>query len=198
MPTSNLARSRRAARWATGLAAGAVLAGHGLTYLIVQPDPHERAGLLATTGHAYLHLLEVPGLVAVVASTVAAALIGLGRLGEMPGSGAVFRRLATVQLAAFLAMEISERSASGAPIATPRDLTLLTVGSGIQLVLAHVGAHLFTVVGRSGQRLKALVISRSSDPPRPSLPRRMPVAAVPSSAAMFGVARGRGPPAFLP
>jgi hypothetical protein len=192
MRSSNAAP--RSAGWAIGLAAGGVLAGHGLTYALVHPDGHERAGVLAATGHAYLHLLEGPGLVLAVVSAVAAVLVGLGHVRPAPDPGSLFRRLAAIQVGAFVAMEVVERLGTGTGITWPGDLGLLTVGLVVQLSLARAGAWLLTTLHRTGERL-ADSLGR-----RPALPTHgLIVAIVPDesclrSYAALGPPLGRGPP----
>jgi hypothetical protein len=194
MPSSNGAPHGRAARWAIGLAAGAVLAGHGLTYAIVHPDGHERAGLLASTGHAYLHLLDGPGLVLALASALAAVLVGLGRLGHAPDRVTLFRRLAVFQVVAFVGMEIAERIASGAPLGTAGDAVLLAVGIAVQLALAGAGAWLLGVLHRGGERLARSLAAVRLGFPRPALAIGLPPSTVPAGRPAFGPAPGRGPP----
>ena len=198
MVRSNEAAGGRVARWAIGLGAAAVLLGHGLTYALVHPDGHERAGVLASTGHAYLHLLDGPGLVLAIASLLAAASVGFGRLGGAPDGGTLFRRLATFQLVAFVAMEVTERLASGAFGGNTGDLTLVAVGAAVQLALAGAGAWLLRAVHRGGERLSgALASPRPAFPPPVFAGWTLPTVAV-ASAAAAAPRSGRGPPLRRP
>ena len=188
----------RVARWAIGLGAAAVLLGHGITYALVHPDGHERAGVLASTGHAYLHLLDGPGLVLAFASLFAAAAVGFGRLGGAPNGGTLFRRLATFQLVAFTAMEVTERVGSGAVDGGTGDLGLVAVGSAVQLALAAAGAWLLRAAHRGGERLAEAVRSaRLATPPPVVAGATLPAVAVVSATA-FGPRSGRGPPLRRP
>jgi hypothetical protein len=198
MLRSNGAADGRVARWAIGLGAAAVLLGHGVTYALVHPDGHERAGVLASTGHAYLHLLDGPGLLLAMASLLAAASMGFGRLGRAPDRGTLFRRLATFQLAAFAAMEVAERVGSGAFDGGAGDLTLMAVGSAVQLALAGAGAWLLRAVHRGGERLSEVVGSaRLPVPLRVVAGATLPdVAGV--SATSLAPRPGRGPPLRRP
>jgi len=190
----NNGRAGQAARWATGLAAGSVLLGHGITYAIVHPDAHDRAGVLAATGHAYLHLLEGPGIVLAIVSALAAALIGLGRLGASPDPSSLFRHLAAAQLSAFVAMEILERVASGAAQFRPSDAMLIVLGVVIQLALARLGAWLLAALNHGGRRLAAAIPRLRLPLPRPAFRiGEMPVLA-PARAPVAGPPPGRGPP----
>ena len=199
MLRSNVATDGRVARWAIGLGAAAVLLGHGITYGLVHPDGHERAGVLASTGHAYLHLLDGHGLVLAVASLLAAAAVGFGRLGGAPNGGTLFRRLATFQLVAFTAMEVTERVGSGAVDAGTGDLELVAVGSAVQLALAGAGAWLLRAVHRGGERLAEATVSSARLPVAP------PVVAGATlldetvvATTVFAPRPGRGPPVARP
>ena len=183
-----------ATRWAIGFAAGGVLAGHGLTYALVHPDGHERGGVLAATGHAYLHLLEGPGLVLALASAVAALLLGMGRLGAAPDRGTLFRRLAAIQVGAFVAMEAIERLRAGAAIGTSGDLALLAIGVTVQLTLARAGAWLLASLHRTGERLAEALGRRRSTRRSPLLAGVVPGATSPVSVALLAIPPGRGPP----
>jgi hypothetical protein len=191
MPGSN--GGVRATRWAIGLAAGGVLLGHGITYTIVHPDVHARAGVLASTGHAYLHLLEGPGLMLAISSVLGAVLLGLGRLGTRLDRGTLFRSLATIQVAAFAAMEVGERVGSGAGFA-PDDAFLFGLGLTVQLALAWLGARLLTALRQGGERIaRTLAVVRGALP-RPSFSLGVPPALVPALAPVAGPRPGRGPP----
>jgi len=192
---SNGAAQGRTARWAIGLAAGAVLLGHGVTYALVHPDGHERAGVLAATGHAYLHLLEGPGLVLAIMSVLAAAAVGFGRVGDAPDRTTLFRRLAGLQLAAFATMEIAERVASGSLLgAGVRDVLVVVVGLGIQLALARAGAWLLDAVRRTGELLAEVLAHRSAAPSRAAVTIALPTEPARASLAVLSPPPGRGPP----
>ena len=184
----------RRAPWALGLAAGGVLAGHGVTYAIVHPDAHERAGVLAATGHAYLHLVEGPGLIVTVASAFSAVLVGFGRLGPSRDRGSTFRRFAAIQIGAFAAIELGERVGSGAGIGGQADLRLLATGLSVQLVLAWAGAWLLDLLHRAGARLVDAHGSGSVPVPRTLLPHaRIPEASL-VPLATLPRPNGRAPP----
>lgn len=185
----------RDARWAIGLAAAAVLLGHGITYALVHPDGHERAGVLAATGHAYLHLLEGPGLVLAIVSVMAAAAVGLGRIGDAPDRATLFRRLAGLQLGAFAAMEIAERIASGSLFgAGLSDALVVVVGLAIQLALARAGAWLLDVVRRAGERLVDSLARATPPPQRAAIAIALPAARRFVPLAVLAPPPGRGPP----
>jgi hypothetical protein len=100
------------------LAPVGMLVGHALTYLIVLPDPVERAGELAASGHVWLEF-AVPA--AVVLATAAAIVLTVGYL-RRPSDDGRFRRelaawlgprLAACQLGLFFAVETAERLVAG-------------------------------------------------------------------------------------
>jgi hypothetical protein len=195
MPSSNVGTPAHAARWTIGLAAGALLLGHGLTYAVVQPDAHARAGLLASTGHAYIHLLEGPALALALGSVLAAAALGLRRIDPAPRRASLFRRLATIQIAAFATMEIAERIASGS-IGRARLADAAVVGLGIvvQIVLALIGAWFLDAVRRGGRRLVETLGTADAGLRRLTLVVA-PVGARPvTSLAAIALPPGRGPP----
>lgn len=130
---------RRLGAPALAIAAGGVLAGHLLTYVVVRPEHHERATLLAATGHGYLGAaLEV----AMLAAAVAAATVFLGRLlrpGEPRSLPWLAPRLAATQIVAFGALEVAERAVAGTADGLP---AVLLVGGAVQGVLALLASWL--------------------------------------------------------
>ena len=166
--------SRRSSWWASALAALSVLAGHGITYALVNPDAHERANFLASTGHAYLHLIEAPAVVLAAAAVLRAAMVGVGGLGSAPDPETVFRRLGISQVAAFVGMEVAERVTSGTPMLTSRNMLVLAVGISTQVVLAAIGAWILDASSRGAGLLTTVLRFPSRVPPRCSFVRRAP------------------------
>lgn len=123
-----------------GVAGAGLVLGHWLAYSIGMPQAHMRDELLRSTGHDYL-----PYATQVALLTGALGLVGLffTRLTQREARGpfgADVAKLAAVQSAAFVAMEVGERLLSGSSL---HDLThgpLLVIGLGVQLVLAVAGA----------------------------------------------------------
>jgi hypothetical protein len=150
-----------------GVAATGLVLGHWLAYALGTPPAHARDELLRATGHGYLPYATQ---VALLAGALGLAGLFLTRLtnGEARGSfvGDV-SRLAAVQSAAFVTMEIGERLLSGASL---HDLThgpLLAIGLGVQLVLAIVGALILRLTERAAEGAESL--GRSLAPPAPAL-----------------------------
>jgi hypothetical protein len=161
-------RSAHARPWVPGVAFGGVLVGHAIAYGLVRPDEHTRAGLLAATGHAYLHLANEAGLLLVL---IALAVALLGRVGRRSGEDApsfetLFRGLAGFQVTVFLAMELLERVSSGAPISGILAGGVLPLGVFAQLVIAALASYLIHHLLRVADRLGEL-LGRS-----PTLARR--------------------------
>lgn len=85
------------------------LAGHSLAYRIVAPDAHERAALLARTGHQYLSFVHpVVGLCLAFAAAAVVARVAAGFRGRAPRRIPSWR-FAALPSAAFLLQEYTER-----------------------------------------------------------------------------------------
>jgi hypothetical protein len=119
------------------LAFGGVLLGHTVAYRLLVPDAHARALELAASGHGYLSGANAIGLVVAI---VALAALFLG--GVMRTQDAVPRhlaaRLVAFQMAAFLAMEVLERIASGGGL--QHLASVLLVGLPVQALIAALVA----------------------------------------------------------
>lgn len=176
------------------LALGGVVLGHAITYGLLVPDTHARAGALAATGHGYLAALERVGLTAVL---IALAATFLGRLArrdgsDAPGLGAILGRVTAFQLTAFAALEVAERLGAGASL---QDLpAVLSVGLVAQAIIALVAA----LVLRSVLRLAtaaALVLGAARSPlSRPVLALTLPAAPQGLHPAHRLLPESRGPP----
>lgn len=169
---------------AVGVAVGGVLAGHWLTYLVVRPDHHDRAALLAATGHWYVAAAVE---VAMLLALVAAAGVFLGRLtggGNIPSLGSTVRRLGAFQLGAFVTLELVERAVAGSFEGL---VAVCLVGAVMQLVVATTSAWLLRSLARAADSA-ASVLGRAVPP---VLQRA--VTAIAAGATLF-----RPAPAFLP
>jgi hypothetical protein len=186
---------RRSIRPSTllGLALGGVLLGHTVTYRLLMPDAHARAVELARSGHGYLAGANAIG---VVAAIVALAALFLGRLLRTDGAATwqVAWRLLGFQIAAFSAMEVLERGASGSGFT--RLAPVLLVGLPVQAVTAVAIAFVARLLSRAAER-----VARS-----PRLPVEPPVQTnivasvghVAPAPPTVGTQRGRAPPSFVP
>ena len=179
-----------------GVAGAGLVLGHWLAYAINEPHALARPELLRDTGHAYLPYATQIALLAGAIGLVGLFLTRLTR-GERVGSfaGDVVR-LAGVQSAAFLAMEIGERLLSGSSL---HDLThgpLLVTGLGVQLLIAVAGTLALRLTEHAAEAAESLGHA-SPVPSAPSLVTGTPLAAavVPMRPAMRATA-SRAPPSL--
>jgi len=138
--------------WFAGVATAGTLIGHACAYAMVQPDAMRRSGLLAATGHAWLHLANEAGVVLVVACV--AALVGtqLARVGHARPVGNLFRALVTFQVVAFCSMEVAERLSAAAPL-DGAFIRLLVIGVVVQTLVAGVASFVLRHLLRSIARV---------------------------------------------
>jgi hypothetical protein len=180
-----------------GLAGFGLAMGHLLTYTFDVPDAHERAQVLAQTGHGYL---PVATQFAVVAGVAGFAIVILGRLvrrDHVWSAGSTFVWLAGFQVGAFVAMEVLERSASGASVAHLLHGSILPVGMLVQLTMAAGGVVLLRLLLRAADRIADH--SEAASLPRPTLAWRLPFARqLGLVTGALGAAHIRGPPPLLP
>jgi hypothetical protein len=129
-----------------------ILLGHVITYVLLVPGADERAVILQETGHGYFPVALQAALVVAALSLASWFLGAIARRDRAVGSPSLFARLARLQIAGFVAMEIAERLASGTPL-----LELvhdhIAVGIAVQLVVAWLGARLLAALGRVAERI---------------------------------------------
>jgi hypothetical protein len=145
-----------------GVAGAGLLLGHWLTYLVDVSD-QARDQVLRATGHGYL---STAGRLAAVVAAVSLAVVFLGRL-TRHGQDVTFRstavRLAVVQAAAFVGLEVLERMGAGASM---QDLTtILPVGVVAQAIVALAGAWLIRAVLRSADLVSSILRAAPLRPP---------------------------------
>jgi hypothetical protein len=174
-----------------GVAAGGLLVGHWLTYLLEVPDAHARAGVLAASGHGYL------GMAAQISAIVAAACIAMVFLGRLtrrdPGLpfGSTATRLAVVQGSAFVAMEVLERLGAGAHL---HDLTsVLPVGLAAQALIAIAGTWVLRWVLRAADAAGSFATALAVNPRGPIVVLGTHTVAFPPM-PIVGTIGARGPP----
>jgi hypothetical protein len=147
---------------ATSAAAGLVGA-HLIAYLVALPDAAVRSGMLRATGHGYFSAAIVVATVAGIFGVLAAAAVGF-RAGET-GEHLTLRwrdaalRIAAVQTAAFVVLEMAERAAANVPPLTISPRLLLT-GFAVQIVLAAAAALLVTLIARVSAAAADLWLTR--------------------------------------
>jgi hypothetical protein len=174
------------------------LAGHSAGYRVAVPDAHERAYVLASSGHGYLEYAPLVIAICVAAAAlgfIATVLAAVGGRDRVAGT----RRLALIAAlapVAFVLQEVIERYAHDGRmhwellVSTP-----FLVGLATQLPFALLAAAIGFALAITAQRIAAVVVARARRPrqvarifllwPPLDLPRR-PVLA-------RGYA-GRGPP----
>jgi hypothetical protein len=179
--------SLRAVPW---LAAGGLLAGHAVATALTAP--HGPAADL----HAYLAWAGRAGTVAAtlgLAALLTARLAGAGR--PSPSFAQLGGRLAAIQGAGFVVMEITERVANHAPLGDL--LTVLPVGLAVQVAISIAIAGVLRWLLRTAD-LAHEVLGRAVSPPGPAASVVVAdVHRVPSSGARTS-RRGRAPPAWAP
>lgn len=176
-----------------GVAGAGLVLGHWLAYALATPHAHAREELLRATGHGYLPYASQ---VALLAGALGLAALFLSRLARRESRGSFagdVARLAAVQSAAYVTMEVGERWLSGASLHDLAHGPLLTIGLGVQLVMAVVGALVLRTTDRAAEAAESL--GRSPAPPLPALVTAGPVvpAVAPRRPAMRST-KSRAPP----
>jgi hypothetical protein len=175
-----------------GWAVIGLLVGHVAAYDLVFPDAHVHAAALAGSGHAWLGMLQ-PSL------AFALLFVGLGGwlAARAEGSRVVrFRRLAGLQVAAFVLVELGERTMAGY---TPLDLWHALVDHGLWLILV-VGILAQVITAWLGAAASRGIASATAALPaaRHRRARRAPSLSFPLRAAAAGgplpTRPGRAPP----
>jgi hypothetical protein len=182
-----------------GVAASGVVLGHWLAYTIAVPQPEMRAEILLGSGHAYWFMAVKLALILGLSGLGALAIRHLScSLPPRPARGLTFSwltlRLALLQIAAFSAMEVFERMASGAPVAGMLQHRVFLLGVALQVLVACVGALGLLLFGRAVARAAATLRRTGQLSPRDAVPLGLlptPVRPVPLLEGASGV---RGPP----
>src|SRR3954470_14390112 len=130
-----------------GLALGGVLLGHTVAYRLLLPDAHTRTLELAASGHGYLSSANVVGLVAAV-SGLATLFLGRVLRTHQAEPRNLAARLVGFQMAAFVAMEVLERLASGG--GAQYLAAVLLIGLPVQALIAVLVAPLRAPLPRGG------------------------------------------------
>jgi hypothetical protein len=178
-----------------GWAVIGLLLGHVAAYDLVFPDAHVHDAALAESGHAWLEWLQ-PSLLIAIGLVVVATLLTVRAGGPREVR---FRRLAMIQVAAFVAVELGERVIAGY---SPLDLWHALVDHGLWLILAvGVAAQALTAwLGSAASKgIAAATRTTRTDRlatrrvPRVAIPRQTIVADRPSVTR-----RVRAPPSWMP
>lgn len=132
-------------------AAGGVVAGHGLSYLLAHPHGDDRADAL--TGHGHLEVLGAVLVTIGVAAVLVAAVISrraISRRARFHRSSPRVGALALAQTAAFVGLEVAERVLAGDGDAVLSVATEPAVAVG--LVVQPLVALVIAAAIRSGAR----------------------------------------------
>jgi hypothetical protein len=161
-----------------GAAAAGTLVGHWAAYLLAFPHAHARAEMLSEAGHGYwgsalkvVTVLALAGLGALVVRTAAVP--------NEPMSGFrtftwVFRRLAVLQILAFVCMEVVERMVAGAPLGALLGHDVFVLGLALQVAVAGLATVVLLAFGWTIVRVwSAMRRPRIARPPRVLAPVRV-------------------------
>jgi hypothetical protein len=180
-------------------AAGGLVAGHFLTYVLVAPATAHRAALLRATGHAYFSkALAAAAALGAIAMGLSAARGWARRFASRPALG--WRELATamaaVQLAGFVALEILEREIVRTSVGGIG--AVLPAGFAVEAAVAAVVATLLCLTVRAAETIARAVSARTMRRPRGSISSPAPrVRTVrPILELLSSTIAVRGPPAF--
>ena len=145
-----------------------VVAAHVIDYALVYADPARRAEVLAATGHRYWTAAVALAALAAALSAVWSAQRGARteraavRRGARPGPTGPLVRLATlvpVQLALFTTVEVTERAAARASVASFLHSSELRLGLVLQVALALLLVAALRLIEQLGSDLAAAPVA---------------------------------------
>lgn len=185
--------------WLVLLALGGLLAGHVASYFVVAPDAHQRAQLLAVTGHSEHSAFGTLALAATFA-----AIIGIfmervrSRCGGRVSRPRVAALLWGVQTAGFVVLETWERGHGVAGVTELLHEPAFLVGLLAQLVVALAATAIVLLVRATAAALLRLLVGRPSDSGAPLFPHATRARARDSVARAAWNLRGPPSPAGSP
>jgi hypothetical protein len=178
----------------SGLAAAMLVAGHAITYVLVVASPSARERLLAVSGHGYWRTAVLAAFVFGVYGAGRTVADGIRRTAGAPARyTTLVRRFAALGAASFVALEVSERLASGAPLGDLIGRGIVPIGLVVQAVLALAAAAVVRLLYQAG----VAAASGGNVSPRPRLVARVlrpSVASLVPTAVADGGWGVRGPP----
>jgi len=132
-----------------------VLAGHAIGYLIAFRNPQRRADILAATGHGYL---GHAALIAIVAAAIAVSTSVARGVRETKATRwwDAALRIAVLQTAAFVAVEVLERIAAGVQPFSGM-ARVLVVGTVVQALMGAIVACVLLAFERAGRTIAMVV-----------------------------------------
>ncbi|MDQ3915356.1 MAG: hypothetical protein M3323_08525 [Actinomycetota bacterium] len=176
------------------VALAGLLAGHAASYFVVAPDTHDRAALLAMTGHSQHGPLGTLAVAAAFAGVIGIVMGCVRARCSVAGPGVSRVRVAAllwaVQTAGFVVLEAWERGHGAAGLLQE---PAFLIGLVVQLVVALVATALVMLVRVTVDALLRLFAAPPSEASAPLLPatRR---AAVPATSVGRAAWNLRGPP----
>jgi uncharacterized membrane protein required for colicin V production len=190
-----LGHQARALHFAVGvLSLPGLVLGHCMAYLLAYPSAEERAHHLQHTGHETIAMLTVAALFLLPVALGFAAMGGL-RPGDRSTVHRMALRLAALQCAAFLALELTER---GLHLTTTVTDPAVLVGTAIQLPVALGLAHLVAgfVLGLHQLIIRWQIRPMQLSPPKLTWSYRRPGPVCRTAFLLY--VHERAPPAALP
>jgi hypothetical protein len=186
-----------------GVAVAGVVLGHWLGYLLAVPDASIRAQVLSQSGHGYWLFAVKLAVIFGVTGLVTVFVRALGRLihphpdveGEGDRFSTIAARLVGLQVLGFASMEVTERVAAGAPVASLLQHDAFLIGVLVQLLVAGIGALLLLRFARQADRMALAWFGARQSLPRPPAGPSLP--AEPNAFRRLVVAGSvgvRGPP----
>lgn len=171
------------------------LGTHALAYALAQPDAHDRAVLLARTGHAWLAWAP-----AVVGTAALALVSGLALTAIGAAAGTVARRLHPVvvgiPIVAFAIQETVERALSGTLGPSLYHERFFVLGLGLQAGLGLVCLLVARLLVGGAEELGRLFVLRPPACPPLARPALHPILVdVLRPAPLAACVAGRAPPA---
>jgi hypothetical protein len=182
---------------ALGASAAGLFAGHLADYRLVVAPEHRHA-LLLQTGHGYLpYAIVASSCMAVVAVLVALRLGFLRPRGGSLGMARLAPRLAAVQMASFVLLELVERLVAGSGLEHLGG-PLLWLGLPLQALAAVVAAGLLILLQLLGREAARILARLRAPVGTRRAARTLPLPASPALEDPFVRLRpARGPPAIL-
>jgi hypothetical protein len=180
------------------VALAGLLAGHAASFFVVAPDPHERAELLALTGHSPHSAFATLALAAAFAGLIGIVMQRV-RTRWAADPAASRARVATLlwaaQTAGFVVLETWERGHGAEGIADLWGEPAFLVGLVAQLAVALIGTALVVLVRATVDALLRLFAAPADESSAPVLPSTTRVSAPPSVARAAWNLRGPPSPA---
>lgn len=154
-------RLRASSLWLGLLALGGLLAGHLVSYFVVAPDAHERAELLAHTGHAHGGVLETLALAATFAAVIGLFMQRVRSSGERSSRAGVAALLWVVQTTGFVVLETWERGHGIAGAAELLHEPAFLIGLVAQLAVALAATAIVLLIRATADALRRLLAPRA-------------------------------------